>query len=313
VSDPVFVGVNPWLPYPLSRSRWWTEPVRAERWAAFRIALAAALLLDILASYLPIARDLFGPNSLGSPDAFADRSEPPNLYWSLLRGIDSSAVLTGVLIGWAAAACSLLVGFCSCSSAAVCWALAISFLNLNFFAHNAGDTVKVIGLFYLMLSPCGAVWSVDAKLARRRGPVFISPWPLRLLFVQLAAIYFFSGVQKLAAPDWRSGDTLHYILADPALARWPYAQQFIPYWLTRLATWTVLAWEIGFPLLVAMPALRKWALGMGVAFHVGLGLTTELGMFPIYALTLYVPLLPWEKWRGRAAPCPPAPSGYPQR
>ena len=144
--------------------------------------------------------------------------------------------------------------------------------------------------------------------------MFISPWPLRLLFVQLAAIYFFSGVQKLAAPDWRGGDTLHYILADPALARWPYAQQFLPYWLTRLATWTVLAWEIGFPLLVAVPALRKWALGMGVVFHVALGLTTELGMFPIYALTLYVPLLPWEKWRGRvAASCPPAASRYPQR
>jgi len=306
MTQPVLVGLTPWLPWPLSRFRWWTEPVRAERLAAFRIALAAALLMDILASYLPIAHDLFGPNSLGSPDVFVDRSEVPNWYWSLLRGIDNATVLTGVLIGWAVASASLLLGFWSRLSAAICWALAISFFNLNFFGHNAGDSVKIIGLFYLMLSPCGAVWSLDARRTDRQGPVFISPWPLRLLFVQLAAIYFFSGVQKLAAPDWRSGNTLDYILADPALARWPYAQQFLPYWLTRVATWTVLAWEIGFPLLVALPLLRPWALWMGVAFHVALGLTTELGMFPIYALTLYVPLLPWEKWRRQPVASAPA-------
>src|SRR5262249_25017632 len=151
MSEPVFVGLNPWLPWPLSRSRWWTEPVRAERLAAFRIAVAYALLLDILFSYWPRCTDLVGADSLGPPDAFADRGEVPNWYWSLLRGFDGGIALPTVLIVWPLATASLLVGFRSRFCAAVCWAIAISVLNLNFYAHNAGDTVKIIGLFYLML------------------------------------------------------------------------------------------------------------------------------------------------------------------
>ena len=41
--EPVrFVGVDPWLPWPLSAWRWWTEPVAAERLAALRIGLASS-------------------------------------------------------------------------------------------------------------------------------------------------------------------------------------------------------------------------------------------------------------------------------
>jgi hypothetical protein len=294
--EPEVVGVQPWLPRPFSRWPWWTQPVRAERLAALRIGLAAVLLLDILLTYLPRAADLFGPDSLGSPGTFADRGQGGNWHWSLLWGVSSLPLLKGLLWLWAGAALLLLVGWWTRTAAALCWLLALSFLNLNFFAHNAGDTVRVIGLFYLMLSPAGAAWSLDRLRSGRKDRVtYISPWPLRLLFVQLVAIYFFSGLHKLANPEWRCGETLHYILGDLALARWPAAQQFIPVALTRLATWAVLAWEIAFPLLVLLPRARVPALLMGVLFHVALGLSVELGFFPLYILCLYLPLLPWER------------------
>ncbi len=54
------VGVVPWLPWPLSAWRWWTEPVRAERLAALRIGLALCLLLDIVLTYLPGVGTFFG-------------------------------------------------------------------------------------------------------------------------------------------------------------------------------------------------------------------------------------------------------------
>ena len=37
MSERTVVGLKPWLPWPLSRSPWWTEPVRAERLAVLRI------------------------------------------------------------------------------------------------------------------------------------------------------------------------------------------------------------------------------------------------------------------------------------
>ena len=310
------VGLNPWLPPPLSRWPWWTRPVRAERLAALRIGLAAVLLLDLLFTYLPRAGDFFGPDSLGSPGTFADRGSGGNWHWSLLWGVHSLPLLRGLLWVWTGAAVLLLVGWWTRAAAAVAWVLSLSFLNLNFFAHNAGDTIRVIGLFYLMLSPSGAVWSFDrlqiadcrlqigkrspdassqSAICNLQSAIFVSPWPLRLLFVQLAAIYFFSGIHKLANPAWRSGATLHYILGDLSLARWPGLQPFAPLLLTRLATWLVLAWEITFPLLVLLPRTRIPALVLGALLHVALGLSVELGLFPLYMLCLYLPLLPCEK------------------
>jgi hypothetical protein len=125
--------------------------------------------------------------------------------------------------------------------------------------------------------------------------VYLSPWPLRLLFLQLVAIIFFAGLQKTAAPAWRNGDALHYFLADLNLARWPAGQLHLPFWLTQFGTWFVLGWEISFPLLVLLPMTRVLALVLAVLFHLGLALTVELGPFQFYALCLYLPLLPWER------------------
>src|SRR5437588_7813317 len=80
-------GLEPWLPWPLSAWRWWTEPVRAERLAALRIGLAALLLLDVLFTYLPAVFDYFGPGTLGDPVIYAWRVGAPRLSWSLLRGV----------------------------------------------------------------------------------------------------------------------------------------------------------------------------------------------------------------------------------
>ncbi len=77
MSERTFVGVNPWLPWPLSGWRWWTEPVRAERLAVLRIALGLVLLWDILWNYLPHAADFFGARSLGSPEMFDYLAEAP--------------------------------------------------------------------------------------------------------------------------------------------------------------------------------------------------------------------------------------------
>ena len=65
MSERTVVGLTPWLPWPLSRWPSWTEPVRAERLAAMRIALAGFLLLDQFLTYLPNLESFFGRDSLG--------------------------------------------------------------------------------------------------------------------------------------------------------------------------------------------------------------------------------------------------------
>jgi hypothetical protein len=286
---PELIGLPPLLPWPLSRWRWWTEPVPAERLAAFRIGLAAVLLLDLLMTLLPWAADFFGPGGLEANV----RASPPPWPWSLAAESPSAARV--FLLFWLVSAGLLLVGLASRGAAAVAWLLTISFNHFHPTLTNAGDVVCAVGLLYLTLSPCGAAWSLDAWLRGRRAPAVVPPWPLRLLFVQMVLMYFCNGLHKLAGVEWRSGEALYLVLADLSLSRWSYAQLPLPYPLTRLLTWTVLVWELGFPLLVCWKWTRRLALGFGVAFHLALLATVELGCFPLYALCLYLPLVPWER------------------
>jgi uncharacterized membrane protein YphA (DoxX/SURF4 family) len=297
--ETAIVGTKPWLPWPLARWPWWTEPIRAERLAALRIALAAVLLVDVLGTYLPCSQDFFGPNSLGSASIF--EGSPTSGPWSLARHVEAPHVPTLAVAAWTVISLLLLVGLASRLNALAAWAFSLIFLNLNPHVHNAGDTIRTIILFYLMVSPCGAAWSLDNWRRRRHRPraeaASVHPWPVCLLLVQLAIIYFYNGVHKFLGPQWRAGTALHYVLADLSLARMSYVQLPAPFWLTQPLTWMVLAWEIGFPFLVYCRPTRTVTLLFGVAMHVGIGLTMELGMFAPYMLCMYVPLAPWERLR----------------
>jgi hypothetical protein len=223
----------------------------------------------------------------------------------------------------------------------VVWVFALSFSNLNTYNDNAGDQVRNITLLYLMLCPCGAAWSLDRLLGRfwwgrggrlgrllgrPPGPVFVYPWALRLLVVQMGYIYFVNGISKLFGEDWRSGYSLYYVLNDVTLARWSYTQFPIPIIITQLLSWSVLMWEVGFPFFMMLPwwmsrilprlgagpattrqvvailaHFRTVCLFFGVAFHLGIFLALELGWFGLYMICLYLPFVPWERWVDRRA------------
>src|SRR5262249_720434 len=140
-----------------------------------------------------------------------------------------------------------------------------------------------------------------------------------LLFVQMVLIYWVNGLYKATGVDWQDGNSLYYVLGDLTLTRWSYAEFPTPYSLTRVLSLMVLVWEVGFPLWGFLPwrwmgdqvarfrgnrlGRLAWflrnvpvlALMFGFAFHVGIGLSMELGFFVPYMLCLYVPLLPVER------------------
>ena len=58
------------------------------------------------------------------------------------------ALAMGMWIGFAAL---LLVGLLTRFAAVMTWMLSLSFMNANYYLDNAGDTVRIILLFYLML------------------------------------------------------------------------------------------------------------------------------------------------------------------
>jgi hypothetical protein len=450
MSERTLVGWQPWLPWPLSAWRWWTEPVRAEYLAVLRIGVAAVLLGDIFLTYLPQTDVFFGPDSLGSPEVFAYLHAPGSWRWSLWHGLgnpllsclalsawlvctallllgfwarlttpgphpcgylrwlllvwlaatlvavlglwaraaadsehasrllwlaplaawvvltlfvatefvrtwqgrdadralqralvvswaavvllvafgfwksladlqggpvswpmgrweDEPRFLSGAAVVWAAAAALLLLGLATRWSAVLVWLISTSFAHLNSYIDNAGDTVRGILLFYLMLCPCGAAWSLDDYLARRRGSrlgvVYVSPWPLRLLFVQMVFIYWMNGLHKLLGRDWIDGESYYYVMCDLAVTRFSHAQFPLPYAVTWLVTLVIVFWEVTFPLWMPFRRTRLVALWVGALFHLGTFVQMELGGFGPYMLCLYLPLLPWDRWL-RDSPSP---------
>jgi hypothetical protein len=299
------VGVRPWLPGSLGKWAWFNDPVPAERLAALRIGVALCLLLDILGTYIPHLSDYYGQGSLASPDVFADRFQSPHWHWSILRWLPETWGPPVLVWIWVGAGVALLIGWRPQLAAAIAWALSLSFYNTNYYLHNSGDRLRHTLLFFLMISPCGAAWRLRFVSPRfesarnalledsKRGETFIYPWVLRLLFIQMTLIYFFNGVYKLIGAEWRDGTVMHYVLHDVG---WSRISLPLPLWLERGSAWIVMGWELGFPLLVLIPKLRVPTLVLGVLFHIVSGIQLELGMFPLYALCFYLPLVPWERW-----------------
>jgi hypothetical protein len=228
---------------------------------------------------------------------------PRRLYQQLFVGwADNFALLRVVFWVWVLSTLCLAVGLATRLSAVIVWALTVSFINLNPELHDGGDAVRVMILFLLMFCPSGAAWSLDSRRQRwlglRQGPVYVPPWPLRLLLILLALIYCSSGLVKLLSPFWRDGSALYYTLAQLQLTRMSLAQVALPAWLLRLMTWSVLFWEVSFPLWLLFRWTRPVVLTAGVLFHLGTLVLMELGGFEFCMLVLYLPLLPWGRWLG---------------
>jgi hypothetical protein len=297
--SPVILGLEPALPRPLCGWRWLTDPVPGERAAALRIAVAAVLLFDIFVLYLPNLRALYGPGGFGDPAHFDAVFGPPWWRWSLLRILPPSWGPQALLTAWAIAAVALLVGYRPRLAALGCWVAAVSFSQANLYLHNGGDQLKLIVLLMLVFLPTDGRWAVRRHPAARGGvgPVLVRPWPVRLLVLQLAVMYFMNGYYKAMGPAWRDGSVMYYVAHSPSWAHFSPDYLPLPDGALRFLAWATVLWELLFPLLVLMPVTRAAALWMGVLFHVGTLVHLEVGLFPMYALCYYVPLVPWERWR----------------
>jgi hypothetical protein len=289
--ESLFVGIQPRLPGPLNRWHWLLRPIAAERMAALRIAVAVAALIDIGIVTLPQFATYFSETGLGGPDAY-------HHYWSLLRVLPAVWGPGALVSVWTLAAIALLVGFRPLVSGLVCWACAISFWNINPGLCNGGDQVRNALFLGVALGCSGAVWGVESVRSRgEERPVLVPAWPAKVLLVQLACVYVFSGVYKLLSPGWQSGYVMYFVNHDLEWCLTPNLSLHLPVFVHRLSSWVTVGWELAFPALIAFRRSRAFALWLGVLFHVLTLLTLEVGHFATYSLAFYAIFVPWEKWR----------------
>jgi hypothetical protein len=173
--------------------------------------------------------------------------------------------------------------------------------------HAVIPVIYAVAFFGLAPSDRGfsleAMWR-RARTAERAGLGSLPPsrtstmarWPLDLLFVELAAFYFFAGVSKLrdAGPAWMDGYTLQYHLLFKETASGAWLAQHLA--LCSGLSALVIAFELGAPLGV-LRRLRPAVLAGGLCFHLGTTWFLGISFWPVAAL--YLLFVPWSRL-GRA-------------
>lgn len=167
------------------------------------------------------------------------------------------------------------------------WYVAFSLVTRMTVA-NGGDEVAEIGAG-LLIPMCLAdarewhwLQPLSPMLPTWRGSSLAAHLILR---AQVALIYFASAVSKVAYPAWRHGSALGMIFEHPqyGLPDWlrsltaPLAAQ--P-WVLVLATWGVIALEIGIAAaMLCNSRVRRWALMAGILLHTAIAITMGLFSF----------------------------------
>jgi hypothetical protein len=258
--------------------------------ALVRIALPLVMLTMVLPRW-QFARELYSTDGATAPLAIGYG------YYHFLpefSGSVAAALCTLLLFGMFA----LCVGWWSRLSAALCCVIYTYLSLLDAVSTMTKYSVIVTHLLLLLaLSPCGAVWSVDAWLAPRHpdggpSPPRFAAWPRRLMQLLIGFIYFGAAITKINTPEFLSGDQLHFWMLTHINFRHPIGEWLSLYpILIRIAGYVVIVWEMTFLFLVWNRFYRPWVLAAGVLFHLMTVLTLGLMIFPLTCYTCYLSFL----------------------
>jgi len=276
--------------------RYWFAPASLTDLGVSRIALVAIVLyLNGDSRYLRVA--VVDP-ALWSPVALLQ----------VLR-IEQPTPAAIVWMTWASNALLVAAGLGLFARPALLAAFPL-LLVLEAMGNSVGKvTHAVIPILYAVLffglGPSDRGFSLEAmwrraRAAYRTGPGSPRPprtsvmarWPLDLVFVELAAFYFFAGVSKLrdAGPAWMDGYTLQYHLLFKGTAPGEWLAGHLA--LCASLSVLVMTFELSTPLGMVR-RLRPAVLAGGLAFHLGTAVFLGITFWPVAAL--YVLFVPWSR------------------
>ena len=146
----------------------------------------------------------------------------------------------------------------------------------------------------LALSPTGRSYSVDRLRAQRRHAVPPGErgnlWTLRLIALQVSAVYIFSAYDKLT-PAFLSGDRLLQLAMSAALGSESLEGQLGVQLAFRAGALLTVSIELFLGFALFIRRLRPVALLIGIGFHAALALCLPVGIFSAMQVCLYLAFL----------------------
>jgi hypothetical protein len=270
-------------------NHFWFEPATPDN-----LGLARIFLYGSMAIYYLLTPSLFP--IWGWQATFSDWGNVDPVFWnpiSIFRIFHlpqfSSQIIFIMEMGCNSSLMLSAIGLFTRLSTFTSLFLGVYLLGLgNNFGKTHHHEILLLWLFFIMfVSRCGDSWSVDQFLRTGRSAQKTSvhssefTWPIRLIWVVMAMIYFAAGVSKLrhSGGEWVSGNVMSFYLlqaqyhvANSApLSNWgPYIGSH-PMWCHVLALMALIL-ELSYPLALFSRRLR-WIIfpsGMLMQFSISL-------------------------------------------
>lgn len=276
-------------------NRFWFTPADPATLGLVRIFAGAMLFYTHLIWSLDLEA-FFGPRGWVSRAALA-QLPARDWTWTYLNWINSPTLLWIAHIAALAVLLLLTFGLFSRTMALLAYIITVSYANRAAFALFGLDDINAMLALYLAIGPCGAAYSLDRLLARRKARHGANPngaanepprsaqpierrtdanIAIRLIQVHMCVIYLFAALGKLMGPSWWAGSAtwmsvanLEYQSMDMTwLAGWPV--------LISLLTHATVWWELAYCVLIWPRLTRPLMLAVAIPIH--LGIAAFLGM-----------------------------------
>jgi hypothetical protein len=272
----------------------------------FRVAISVYLLGDFFVSVYPYFADFYGDSGILPISVLASGSHQPGLVvllplLSIFDVIQSGSVFAAL---YSAAVFAFAIGYQTRWSNAFVFVLNGYLYWRNPYVHSGAETLAHLLLLWCLFLPMGRYWSVDAALdpEPRQRPYPILPFlALRL---QIASLYLFAALFKVAGLPWRNGSALTWALSDgifgatsPGLFLLHHAPG-----LLYVVNYLVIAFQLAFTFLIYCPwrndLVRAAALAGSATMHASFIFFLNVGGFPYVCLTMLMLLIP-DSWFDR--------------
>jgi len=194
------------------------------------------------------------------------------------------------------------------------WVLYIGKLSYDYrnqVLPYGADIVTCCLLLIFCIAPIGKAMSLDRVRAVRGAkrsnleaalPPYTSPWAgagIRLMQIQMATIFFYTGVSKLKWDAWRNGDAMWVVLSSSDYYNGFYVDFLAHhYWVGVVATYATIFVEIAYPFLIWQRATRPYLLVAAVILHLQIAVFLALIHFSLVMITGHMSFL-YPDWLHR--------------
>lgn len=270
--------------------------------ALFRIVVAFVILADLLNRFPDL-------NIFYNDTGLMPRSLAVNYIhiWSYsIHFISGRVEIQAILFLLAAIfAFLLLIGYRTKLMTFLSWFFLISLEHRDALALDGGDFELRLLLFWGMLLPLGACFSIDSLMNKSKEelPKRFFSMGSAAYCLQFAFIYWFSIILKLRNETWRDGTAVYYAITNVSLETYFSKLVFeLPMDVLHFMTNSVIAFESLGPLLFFIPVfngpIRTISVIGYVFMHICFGICIDLEIFHLVSSAAALHFLPswfWEK------------------